>query len=142
MKLLPNFTNSDAHIFINELMQSNEYLDITMKDNPYIEVCVKSVVNFPYFINNKSWEWIINYLKTGKHDDFGINPNKRDILGTDCQTKVLKELIDKGYPISRVPFIREHMPHITIIVFLQFGKIVFRLNRNQQIMDYLISKGI
>lgn len=63
MRLLPAFTNSDAHIFIKELMQYNEYLDITMKDNPYIEVCVKCIVNFPYIINSMSWEWIMNYLK-------------------------------------------------------------------------------
>lgn len=123
-------------------MQSNEYLDITMKDNPYIEVCVERVVNFPYFINNMSLEWIINYLKTGRHDDFGVNPNKRDILGTDYQTTVLKDLVDNGYTVSRVPFIREYMPHITIIVFFLFGKLVFRLKRNTQIMDYLNSKGI
>lgn len=142
MRILPNFTNSDAHIFIKELMQSNEYLDITMKDNPYIEVCVERVVNFPYFINNMSLEWIINYLKTGRHDDFGVNPNKRDILGTDYQTTVLKDLVDNSYTVSRVPFIREYMPHITIIVFFLFGKLVFRLKRNTQIMDYLNSKGI
>lgn len=123
-------------------MQSNEYLDITMKDNPYIEVCVERVVNFPYFINNMSLEWIINYLKTGRHDDFGVNPNKRDILGTDYQTTVLKDLVDNSYTVSRVPFIREYMPHITIIVFFLFGKLVFRLKRNTQIMDYLNSKGI
>lgn len=123
-------------------MQSNEYLDITMKDNPYIEVCVERVVNFPYFINNMSLEWIINYLKTGRHDDFGVNPNKRDILGTHYQTTVLKDLVDNGYTVSRVPFIREYMPHITIIVFFLFGKLVFRLKRNTQIMDYLNSKGI
>lgn len=142
MRNLPNFTNSDAHIFIKELMLSKEHLDITMKDNPDIEVCTERVANFPYFINNVSLEWIINYLKTGRYDDFGVNPNKRDILGTDYQTKVLKDLVDKGYPVSRVPFIREYMPHITIIVFFLFGKLVFRLKRNLQIMDYLNSKGI
>lgn len=142
MRLLPAFTNSDAHIFIKELMQSNEYLDITMKDNPYIEVCVKGIVNFPYVINSMSWEWIMNYLKIGKYDDFGINPNNRDILGTNYQFRVLKELIDNGYSISRVPFLREYMPHITIVVFFPFGKLVFCLKRNQQILDYLNSKGI
>lgn len=142
MRILPNFTNSDAHKFIKELMQNNEYLDITMKDNPYIEVCVKNVVNFPYFINSSSWEWIINYLKIGGHDDFGVNPNKRDILGTNLQTRILKELVDNGSSISRVPFLREYMPYITLIVFFPFGKLVFCIKRNQQIMDYLNSKGI
>lgn len=142
MRILPNFTNSDAHKFIKELMQNNEYLDITMKDNPYIEVCVKNVVNFPYFINSSSWEWIINYLKIGEHDDFGVNPNKRDILGTDLQSRFLKELVDNGSSISRVPFLREYMPYITLIVFFPFGKLVFCIKRNQQIMDYLNSKGI
>lgn len=28
--------------------------------------------------------------KIGKYDDFGINPNNRDILGTNYQFRVLK----------------------------------------------------
>lgn len=122
-------------------MEQKKNLSIRVDDIPSAWISNSDMTRLKYMLNTASWNWIINYLKTGTSDDFRVFPLQEESL-PDFQTTVLKELVDKKYKIYRIPFLRETQPYINLIAVFKFGKIYFRIRLTDPIVKNLNSNNI
>ena len=127
--------NVVAHCQVLELMRQRNHLDIYVKKE---EIMISSfgITRLKYKLNDNGWQWILNYLETGSHEDFGVDPLK--VADIDCESRI-KELIERGGKnIARVP----SETYIEICAFYRYGKLYFSIRRNDDFMNYLIEKGL
>ena len=80
-----------------------------------------------------------DYLFKGDVTDFDTNPKEADTLdeNEDFQLGILKAMIDAGKTIQYVPLFREHPESISAILPCFKGKIMFRIKRTDETLDYL-----
>ncbi len=130
--------NVAAHRQVLQLMRLRNHLDVYVKKD---EIVISSfgITRLKYKLNDNGWQWILDYLKTGCYEDYGVDPLK--VADIDCESRV-KELIEQGSNIARVPFLRETEPYIEICAFYCYGKLYFSIRRNDDFMNYLIEKGL
>jgi len=126
--------NVVAHCQVLELMRQRNHLDIYVKKE---EIMISSfgITRLKYKLNDNGWQWILNYLETGSHEDFGVDPLK--VADIDCESRV-KELIEQGSNIARVP----SETYMEICAFFRYGKLFFSIRRNDDFVKYLIAKGL
>lgn len=137
----PTYDNKLAHLQVKQLMEQKKNLSIRVDNTPCAWISNSDMTRLKYMLNTASWNWIINYLKTGNSDDFRVFPLQDELL-PNFQITVLKELVDKKYPIYRIPFLREIQPYINLIAVFKFGKIYFRIRLTDPIVEYLNSNNI
>lgn len=130
--------NVAAHRQVLLLMKQRNHLDIYVKKNE-ISISCFGITRLKYKLNDNGWQWILNYLETGCYEDYGVDPIK--VADIDCECRV-KELIEQGSNIARVPFLRETEAYIEICAFFRYGKLYFSIRRNDDFMNYLIEKGL
>lgn len=130
--------NVAAHRQVLLLMKQRNHLDIYVKKNE-ISISCFGITRLKYKLNDNGWQWILNYLETGSYEDYGVDPIK--VADIDCECRV-KELIEQGSNIARVPFLRETEAYIEICAFFRYGKLYFSIRRNDDFMNYLIEKGL
>lgn len=130
--------NVAAHRQVLKLMRQRNHLDVYVKKD---EIVISSfgITRLKYKLNDNGWQWILNYLKTGCYEDYGVDQLK--VADIDCESRV-KELIERGSNIARVPFLRETEAYIEICAFFRYGKLYFSIRRNDDFMNYLIEKGL
>ena len=127
-----------AHRQVLQLMRQHNLLDIYVKKEE-ISISCFGKTRLKYKLNDNGWQWILNYLETGFYEDYGVDPLK--VADIDCESRV-KELIERGSNIARVPFLRETEAYIEICAFYRYGKLYFSIRRNDEFMNYLIEKGL
>ncbi len=137
MNYLPSYTNTEAHNLLKDFMRLKMPLDIEMQDKPFVNICTQGLSKFHYLINNESWQWIVKYLNTGEYDDYRINPQANNIQGTNIQAVILEQLVSQKANIIRVPFIRDYTMIIPLVALFPFGKLLFKIRRSNQFMDFL-----
>ena len=130
--------NVTAHHQIKEKMMQRKHLDIYVKKEE-ISISCFGITRLKYKLKDNGWQWILNYLETGCYEDYGVDPLK--VADIDCESRV-KELIERGSNIARVPFLRETEAYIEICAFYRYGKLYFSIRRNDDFMNYLIEKGL
>lgn len=130
--------NVTAHHQIKEKMMKRKHLDIYVKKEE-ISISCFGITRLKYKLKDNGWQWILNYLETGCYEDYGVDPLK--VTDIDCESRV-KELIERGSNIARVPFLRETEAYIEICAFYRYGKLYFSIRRNDEFMNYLIEKGL
>ena len=130
--------NVTAHHQIKENMMQRKHLDIYVKKKE-ISISCFGITRLKYKLKDNGWQWILNYLETGCYEDYGVDPLK--VADIDCESRV-KELIERGSNIARVPFLRETEAYIEICAFYRYGKLYFSIRRNDEFMNYLIEKGL
>ena len=130
--------NEAAHRQIKLLMMQHNHLDIYVKKEELSISCF-GITRLKYKLNDNGWQWILNYLETGCYEDYGVDPLKIEEI--DSESRV-KELIEQGSNIARVPFLRETEAYIEICAFFRYGKLYFSIRRNDDFMNYLINKGL
>ena len=130
--------NEAAHRQVLLLMRQHNHLDIYVKKEE-ISISCFGITRLKYKLNDNGWQWILNYLETGCYEDYGVDPLK--VADNDCESRV-KELIERGSNIARVPFLRETEAYIEICAFYRYGKLYFSIRRNDDFMNYLIEKGL
>ena len=133
--------NIEIHSQLKQLMEQNKKLTIQLDDEPCAWISTYRVTSLRYSVNNESWQWLLNYLKTGNPDDFGINPNDLPPL-PNFQEKVLRELINSHECVARIPFLRETTAYISLVGIFKFGKVTFRIKRTNEFVEYLYEKQI
>lgn len=138
---VPSINNEIAHRQVKTLMKQNRILDIRL-DESFALVSTTAVTGLQYMLTPDTWNWILNYLQTGDYEDFGIFPSNRPDMINDFQIACLKELIEKGYNIARIPFIRETTAYIKLRGLFRFGKLFFSIKRTDDFINYLESKGL
>ena len=130
--------NVAAHRQVLQLMRQHNHFDICVKKEE-ISISCFGITRLKYKLNDNGWQWILNYLETGCYEDYGVDPLK--VADIDCESRI-KELIEQGSNIARVPFLRETEPYIEICAFFRYGKLYFSIRRNDEFMNYLIEKGL
>ena len=142
------YDNNGAHSTAKLIMRKFENMNIqfkTGKDNfPYAWLESKSTAGFKLILNQKELTWLMGYLKEEKTEDFGTEPEKveayKDGEYNDLQMSIFKQLIESGKILQFVPMFRETNGYITAYASYKKGKIIFRLKRTDDLMEYLTEK--
>lgn len=136
------YDNEKAHSLLKVQMKQHKILNIQMDDEPNAGINCSRMARLRYRLNRQGFQWILNYLQTGDYEDFGVFPSKLPIFRERFQETVVKELIEQGCNIVRVPFLRETQSYIKLIGLFSFGKLFFNIKRNDNFAEYLFSKGL
>ena len=136
------YDNEAAHRDLKLLMMQHKQLHIRVEDEE-VSVSCQGVTGLRYLLNENSWNWILDYLKTGDYEDFGVFPSAVSLMVNDgYQESKAKELIDQGCNIIPIGFHRETEAYINMRVFFNYGKLYFSIRRTDEFTDYLIDKKL
>lgn len=141
--VVKEYDNQGAYNTLQEMMKRKEQLIVKFygsKDNiPCAWIESTHVAGFKYQLKNASYQGLLDYLFKGKEADFDTNPKETDTLNgdTDFQLEILKEMIKAGKIIQYVPLFREHPDYISAILPCFKGKIMFRIKRTEETLNYL-----
>ncbi|WP_075558622.1 hypothetical protein [Parabacteroides timonensis] len=144
------YNNMGAHNAAKLMMRKYENLTVqfkTGKDNfPYAWLESKSMAGFKLNLNQKELTWLMGYLKEGKTEDFGTEPENVEAYEKDkdydLQLAMFKHLVEGGKVLQFVPLFRETNGYITAYASYKKGKIIFRLKRTDDLIEYLAEKEL
>lgn len=137
------YDNQGAYNTLLEMMNRHEQLTVkfySSKDNaPCAWIESKRIAGFKYQLKTSSFHGLLNYLFEGIVDDFDKNPTEFDTIqeGEDFQLKVMEMLITLGKTIQFVPTFRERTETISGILPCFKGKVMFRIKRTEEVLNYL-----
>ena len=137
------YDNEGAYQTLQAMMNRKEQLVIkfyTDKDgNPCALIESRRVAGFKYQLKGASFQGLMNYLTRGEVVDFDHNPAEVETLeeGADFQLMVLQELIREGKTIQYIPLFRENPEYISAVLPCFKGKVMFRIKRTNDMLDYL-----
>ena len=137
----PAYDNEAAHRQVKLLMRQGKQLNIRIEDEAWISC--RGVTGLRYLLNENSWRWILNYLKTGDYEDFGVFPSDIErFTFEDFQESKVKQLVDEKCNIACIPFLRETQAYVKLRGLFKFGKLFFSIKRTDEFMDYLNENGL
>ena len=110
--------NDIAHREFKTLMRQGKNLDIRI-DESFALVSTHAVTGLQYMLTPDNWKWLLNYLRTGDYEDFGIFPS--DTSNEFTALDQLKELIESRCNIARIPFLRETHAFVKLRGLFKFG---------------------
>jgi hypothetical protein len=137
------YDNEGAFQQMLSMMKRGERIDLklfTSKDNhPSVWAESRTVAGFRYDVSSESFDSLLLYLQTGNYEPFEKCQSESDELdeGTDFQMMIMKQFVEGGVLLQYVPQFREYTDKVTASISYQKGKILFRVNRTQELMDYL-----
>lgn len=137
------YDNQGAYNTLQEMIKRNEHLIVKFygsKDNiPCAWIESARVAGFKYQLKVASYQGLLNYLFNGDVTDFDTNPKEVDTLNEneDFQLEILKEMIKIRKTIQYIPLFREHPESISAILPCFKGKIMFRIKRTNETLEYL-----
>lgn len=149
-KAVKNYDNNGAHEAAKLIMKKYENLSVkfkTDKDNyPYAWLESKSMAGFKLRLNQAELTWIMKYLKEGETEDFGTKPENVEAYkeddDNDFQLQIFKQLVESGKVLQFVPTFRETNGYISATSSYMKGKIFFRLERTDSLVEYLQEKEL
>ena len=136
-----SYDNEAAHRQVKSLMKQGKLLNIRIEDEAWISC--RGVTGLRYLLNENSWQWLLNYLRTGDYEDFGVFPS--DIprfTFENFQERKIKQLVDEKCNIACIPFLRETQAYVKLRGLFKFGKLFFSIRRTDEFMDYLNENGL
>lgn len=137
------YDNEGAYNTLLEMMSRKEQITVKFysgKDNvPCAWIESKRIAGFKYQLKTSSFHGLLNYLFEGIVDDFDKNPAEFDNIqdGDDFQQKAMEMLITLGKTIQFVPIFRERTETISGILPCFKGKVMFRIKRTEEVLNYL-----
>lgn len=135
------YDNEAAHRQVKLLMKQGKQLNIRIDDEAWISC--QGVTGLRYLLNERSWQWLLNYLRTGEYEDFGVFPSDIPRFGFEgSQVNKLKQLVDEKCNIASIPFLRETQAFVKLRGLFKFGKLFFSIRRSDEFMDYLNENGL
>ena len=135
------YDNEVAHRQLKLLMRQGRQLNIRVEDEVWVSS--QGVTGLRYQLNEKSWQWILNYLQTGDYEDFGVFPSEISrFTYEDFQESKVRELVDSKCNIACIPFLRETQPFVKLRGLFKFGKLFFSIRKTDDFMDYLNANGL
>ena len=82
----------------------------------------------------------------GQNGRFGTEPKNveayKEDKDNDLQLAMFKQLVESGKVLQFVPLFRETNGYITAYASYKKGKIIFRLKRTDDLMEYLTEKEL
>ncbi len=136
------YDNEGAFNQLLSMMKRGERIDLKLfnsKDN-HLSVWAESrtVAGFRYDVSSESFSGLMEYLRTGKYEAFEKSQSEPAVLdNTDFQLLIMKKHVEAGIILQYVPQFREYADKVTASVSYLKGKIIFRVNRTEELMDYL-----
>jgi hypothetical protein len=137
----PAYDNEAAHRQVKLLMMQRKRLHILVYAGEVYISCQKHT-GLRYQLNDNSWKWIVNYLRNGDYEDFGVFPSKAHIANGNFEEIKARELIEQKNNIATIPFHRETEAVISLRVLFKYGKLYFNIRRTDDFIDYLIDNKL
>lgn len=135
------YDNEVAHRQLKLLMRLGRQLNIRVEDEVWVSS--QGITGLRYQLNEKSWQWILNYLQTGDYEDFGVFPSEISRFTFEgFQESKVKELVESKCNIARIPFLRETQAFVKLRGLFKYGKLFFSIRRSDDFMDYLNANGL
>ncbi len=140
---IKTYDNTGAYNTLLEMINHHEQLTVkfySSKENvPCAWIESKRIAGFKFQLKTSSFHGLLNYLCKGIVDDFDKNPTEFDTIqeGEDFQLKIMQMLIESGKAIQFVPLFRERAEYINGILPCFKGKIMFRIKRTEEVLNYL-----
>ena len=137
------YDNEGAYQTLQMMMNRKEQLTVKFysgkEEVPCAWIESKRVAGFKYQLKSDTYQGLMNYLYNGEFIDFDSNPTATDTLdeGADFQLMVLQALIREGKTIQYVPLFRENPEYVSAVLPCFKGKVIFRIKRTNEILDYL-----
>jgi hypothetical protein len=137
------YDNDGAFKQLLSMMKRGERIDLklfTSKDNhPSVWAESRTVAGFRFDVSSESFDSLMCYFRTGNYEAFEKSQSEPDELdeGTDFQLMIMKQFIEGGVLLQYVPQFREYADKVTASISFLKGKIIFRVNRTEELMDYL-----
>lgn len=137
------YDNQGAYNTLQGMMNRKEQLTVKFygsKENiPCAWIESTHVAGFKYQLKIEAFTGLLNYLFNSEVTDFDANPSdtgtwEEDI---DFQLAVLKMQIEAGKTIQFVPLFRERPEYISAIQPCFKGKVMFRIKRTEDTLNYL-----
>ena len=137
----PTYNNEAAHRQLKMMMRQGKQLSIRLEDEAWISS--QGVTGLRYQLNEKSWQWILNYLQTGDYEDFGVFPSEISRFTFEgFQESKVKELVESKCNIARIPFLRETQAFVKLRGLFKYGKLFFSIRKTDDFMYYLNANGL
>ena len=140
---IKTYDNQGAYNTLLDMMNRHEQLTVKFysgKDNvPCAWIESKRIAGFKFQLKTSSFQALLSYLSNGVVEDFDQNPTEFDTIqeGEDFQLKVMEMLIALGKTIQFVPTFRERTNYINGILPCFKGKVIFRIKRTEEVLNYL-----
>lgn len=135
------YDNEVAHRQLKLLMRLGRQLNIRVEDEVWVSS--QGITGLRYQLNEKSWQWILNYLQTGDYEDFGVFPSEISRFTFEgFQESKVKELVESKCNIACIPFLRETQAFVKLRGLFKFGKLFFSIRKTDDFMDYLNANGL
>lgn len=132
----PEYDNSAAHQKIKQLMIQHKQFSISLYNHSNFWISSGGLTRLRYRITRKGWDWIVNYLRTGDYEDFGVNPND-EICDSETISKLVRSLIEGEDNFNMVPFLRETQAKIKLVGLFSYGKLIIEIKRDDETLIYL-----
>lgn len=138
-----SYDNDGAFKQMLEMMKRGERIDFrffTSRDNhPSTWAESRNVAGFRLDLSTETFAGIMDYLITGHYELFEKGQVEPDSLveGSDFQLGLMKDFIESGRVLKYVPLFRDYPDKLTASIPYLKGKIIFRVTRTQELMDYL-----
>lgn len=146
--VINEYDNQGAHDTLVAMMNRKEYITVKFgtdkNHNPYAWVESKTTAGFKYLLKDESYKGLIIYLMTGEVTDFDIDPMSVEPQkdgDPEFKLEVVKNFVEAGKIIQWTPLFRERSEVISGIKAFEYGKIIFRLKREETTLDYLREHG-
>ena len=143
---IKKYDNEGAYNTLQAMMNNKEQLAVkfySSKDGiPCAWIESKRVAGFKYELKSETFQGLMNYLNDGNALDFDSNPTKTDTLdeGADFQLLVLQMFVESGKTLQYVPLFRENPQYLSAVLPCFKGKVMFRIKRTNEMLDYLREK--
>lgn len=138
------YDNKGAHQALLGMMNRKEVINVKFFTDKQSYPCAwiesKGVAGFKYQLKSESFKGLLKYLAKGEVTDFDADPMKVETLSNpqeDFQLNIFKMFIEGGWKIQYVPLFRESNGYVSANLPLYKGKIFFRVERTNELLDYL-----
>lgn len=147
---LYNYSNTEAHNTIKQLMLRGEKLTIgffneDLTNNACAWIESRTISAFKYVIFKENFNWLMNYLANGEIEDINAKPfgiEGQEENEGDFQLDVLKGCIKYNVPVQFTPLSLDRSRYVTAIAPFNHGKVMFKLKRTNELLEYLREQAI
>ena len=145
---LHNYDNVTAHNVIKQLMLKGEKLNIGFFTDINYHSCVwieaRTIKAFKYIVFPSKLQWLLTYITTGEIEDIEANPTGIGVEEEyiqDAQMYMLKMFVECKAPIQFTPLSLDRSQYITAIAPYEYGKVIFKVKRTNELLKYLRDKN-
>lgn len=138
------YDNLGAYQTLQNMMNRKEVINVKFFTDKQSYPCAwiesKGVAGFKYQLKGESFKGLLKYLAKGEVTDFDTDPMNVETQSNpqeDFQLNILKMFIEGGWKIQYVPLFRESNGYVSANLPLYKGKIFFRVERTNELLDYL-----